>query len=386
MRVLFTATPGWGHVHPMVPLAQAFRVRGDEVVWATAAEACSRLRREGFETRTAGLDLGDMFKEAERRLPGLGALPPVERAAAGFIRMFADVRAPAMLADLLPIVRGWEPSVVIHDAADFAAPIAAADSGVPNVTHAFGRLMPAAVVAEVSDAVASLWVQQQLDGRPYAGSYDHLYVDIYPPSLQSTKTDHLPAVQLLRPVTYAADGEEAVPEWIMRIADEPLVYVTFGTVLSTDVSLLSAVVAALRELPLRVVVTVGPDRDPAVLGEQPANVHVARYIPQSQLIPLCAAVVSHAGSGVFLAALAHGRPQLCLPQFADQFLNAAVCVRAGAGLALQPENVTAPAIRAAADQLLSDPDLRGAATRIGQEIARMPEPGEVAQIIANRFA
>jgi UDP:flavonoid glycosyltransferase YjiC (YdhE family) len=135
MHVLLTSTPGWGHVHPMVPLAQAFRDRGDEVLWATADEACPRLRGEGFEARPAGLDLADGMEEADRRFPELAELSPLERAGPMFIRIFADVRAPAMLADLLPLVREWKPSIVIHDAAEFAAPIAAALAGVPSVSQ-----------------------------------------------------------------------------------------------------------------------------------------------------------------------------------------------------------------------------------------------------------
>ena len=55
-----------------------------------------------------------------------------------------------------------------------------------------------------------------------------------------------------------------------------------------------------------------------MLGSLPGNVHVSRVIPQSLLLPRCSAVVSHGGSGTLLAALAHGLPQVCLPQAADQ--------------------------------------------------------------------
>ncbi len=384
VRVLFTATAGWGHVNPMVPLSLAFRDRGDEVVWATGPEACARLRSEGFQARTAGLELAASLEATERRFPELAELEPLERAGSMFVRMFANVRAPAMLADLLPLVRDWTPSLVIHDAAEFAAPIAAASAGVPSAAHSFGRLMPARVTASVGDEVAELWTQQALAAPPDAGIYGHLYLDIYPPSLQARNTDHVPAAQLLRPVP-PPRREETLPEQVTRPSTLPLVYVTFGTVLATDASLLVTVVNSLRELPLRMVVTVGPDRDPAVVGEQPPNVHVARYLPQAEVIPLCAAVVSHAGSGVFLAALAHGLPQLCLPQFADQFLNAAACVRAGAGLALQPGEATARALRSATEELLSDPDVRRAAARLSDEIAQMPDAVEVAGILASRF-
>ncbi|MDQ3675606.1 MAG: glycosyltransferase, partial [Actinomycetota bacterium] len=62
--------------------------------------------------------------------------------------------------------------------------------------------------------------------------------------------------------------------------------------------------------------TVGPNGDPAAFGPQPPRVVLERYIPQTLLLPVCDVVASHAGSGTVLAALAHGIPQLCLPQAA----------------------------------------------------------------------
>ncbi|MEO8572101.1 MAG: nucleotide disphospho-sugar-binding domain-containing protein [Chloroflexota bacterium] len=56
--------------------------------------------------------------------------------------------------------------------------------------------------------------------------------------------------------------------------------------------------------------TVGTKGDPALLGPQPDNVHVERYIPQSQLLPHCDLLVAHAGSGALLGALNAGVPIL----------------------------------------------------------------------------
>src|SRR5205085_6739482 len=108
----------------------------------------------------------------------------------------------------------------------------------------------------------------------------------------------------------------------------------------------------------RVIVTVEPAGDPASLGPHPSNVHVARYIPQEQLLPHCGAVVSHAGSGTFLAAIAAGLPQLCLPRRADQFLNAAACERAAVGLTIEPGAVSPERVRDAVERLLSDAAFR----------------------------
>ena len=90
--------------------------------------------------------------------------------------------------------------------------------------------------------------------------------------------------------------------------------------------------------------TVGPAADSGVLGTQPAHVRVEQYVPQTALLPHCDVVVSHAGSGTVLGTVALGVPQLCLPQGADQFLNASAVAGAGAGISLAPDAATPEAI------------------------------------------
>ena len=119
-------------------------------------------------------------------------------------------------------------------------------------------------------------------------------------------------------------------------------YLTFGTFFNEG-DAFRAALAGIRDLGVGLVVTVGPDGDPAAFDPQPPRVVVERYIPQTLLLPACDVLASHAGSGTVLGALALGIPQLCLPQAADQFLNAAAVARAGAGLAIPPEEVDARA-------------------------------------------
>ena len=53
-----------------------------------------------------------------------------------------------------------------------------------------------------------------------------------------------------------------------------------------------------------------------------------------------------------------------LPQAADQLANAEAVARAGAGLALGPDDVSADSVREAAERLLADP---GYAARAGDD-------------------
>jgi len=385
VRVLFTTTPGRGHLHAMVPLARAFVDRGDDVLWTTGASSCAWLERDGFAATPAGLDEVDGKREFDRRFPEFGALAPPQRPDFMFSRLFGSVRAEPMLRDLEPVARAFAPDLIVRDATEFAGAIVGAALGVRTVTHSFGALLPAARVASVDPELEHLWASHGLEPRPYGGSYDDVYLDIYPASLQPPgDRSHVRATEPLRPATSAIAGDDALPAWLTGVSGDdqlPLVYVTLGTVFS-DAGVLATVVEGLHDLHVRAVVTVGPHGDPAALGAQPPHVHVTRYIAQDALLPHCAVVVSHAGSGTFLASLAHGLPHLCVPQAADQFLNAAACAASGAGLALMPADVSPAAVAAAVERLLDDRAFRDAAAVVASDIATMPAPDVVAERLA----
>ena len=80
-----------------------------------------------------------------------------------------------------------------------------------------------------------------------------------------------------------------------------------------------------------------------------------------------------------LAALGAGLPQLCLPQAADQFLNAAASARAGVGLTIDPGEVSVGRVREAIDRLLSVTEFQTAAQRGSDEIAALPSADSVAE-------
>jgi UDP:flavonoid glycosyltransferase YjiC (YdhE family) len=379
VRILLSSPGLIGHIHPLVPLAAALRDRGNDVRWATGPDGCERVRRAGFDAVAAGLAQGERWREFGRMHPEIDELPPHERPDVMFGKLFGEISAPAALADLLPVARAWRPDLIVNDAAELAGPIVAAAIGVPHVTHAFGALVPEVRTRRAGDEVAPLWAARGLEPRPYGGLYDHLYVDIYPPSLQPPGGGHVGARQLLRPVPYGgATAAEAVAG--MDRLGRPLVYLTFGTVFNNNHAFRAAL-AGVRDLDVGLVVTVGPDGDPEAFGPQPPNVLVARYIPQTALLPACDLVVSHGGSGTVLGALTLGIPQLCLPQAADQFLNAAALVRTGAGIAIPPGDVNATVVAEAIGRLLDDGGFRANARMLADEIAAMPSHDDVAAVL-----
>jgi UDP:flavonoid glycosyltransferase YjiC (YdhE family) len=359
----------------MLPLAVALVGQGDTVLWATAADSAERIAAMGVPTAAAGLGEreGMALVMADPEIQGL---PPEARPPVMGPKLFGAVRAPKMLEDLLPIAQDFSPDLVVADTFEFAAPIVARRLGVRNLTHSFGPLLPPPRLASGAKYVESLWLSHGLEPRPYGGVYDHVYLDVYPPSLSSGSRDHLPRVQLVRPVELETGEDEELPSWGTS-GEDPLVYVTMGTVFS-DTTALSAIVAGVRDLDVRVLVTVGPHWSPGALGEQPAKVHVAQYVPQRQILPHSSVVISHGGSGTFLGSVAAGLPQVLVPQGADQFLNAEAGAKAGVAIVVPPAALTPEAIAEAVATMLANDDVRSAAARVAQEIAGMPTPEEVA--------
>jgi UDP:flavonoid glycosyltransferase YjiC (YdhE family) len=73
---------------------------------------------------------------------------------------------------------------------------------------------------------------------------------------------------------------------------------------------------------------------------------------------------------------------VCLPQAADQFLNAAAGEAAGCAIAIRPGDLSPDAVRAAVARLLDDATIRAGAQRLRDEIASMPPVAEAARRIA----
>jgi UDP:flavonoid glycosyltransferase YjiC (YdhE family) len=252
--------------------------------------------------------------------------------------------------------------------------------GVPSVTKAFGALLPRQRVADAGEHTADLWRSVGLEPRPFGGCYDYLYVDIYPPVLQPDWPSYLPLRQPLCPVSYdvAADlSDFTATDWP---AEFPAIYVTMGNVFG-DMTKLRGIVNAVAGIGVDTLVTVGPRGDPASLSPQPSHVRIERYVPQSLVLSRCRLVVSHAGSGTVLATLSRGLPQLCLPQGADQFLNANAVSSAGVGLSLSPEDADHHSIADAVARLLDEPMFGQRAMSVEESIRRMPDAAAVAVVL-----
>ncbi len=371
VKILVVSMPLGGHISPLVPIIRALVTGGDEVVVATGAEAAPIVERSGARLAKAGSGMGAAFERLKQRTrgnPGDGIAP--ERINHYFVpRVFGEIVLDDMIDDVLAAGRDLQPDFVLFEGYSLAGPLAAELLSVPGVTHMVGPLLDPEIINLANDAVSPIWRLFGRDVPGAAGLHRDITLQVCPPSLEHRQ---LPAGLSLamRPVPLPATRPVASPR--------PMVYVTFGTFFSTNLEPFRVVLDALAGEAIDVVATVGEQQDPAGLAPFPVNARVERFIPQAELLPSCALVVHHGGAGTTFGALAHGLPQLIIPQGADNFEHAAMCETAGTSLTLRPTEVNPEAIARAVRRLLDEPSFAAASQRAAAEIAAMPGPAEVA--------
>ncbi|HVS29639.1 MAG TPA: glycosyltransferase [Solirubrobacteraceae bacterium] len=383
VRALFTTIPAFGHFSPLVPLAAAMQDAGHEVAVATAESFGGSVSRAGLEFIPAGVDMAEAMSTLRDLHPEYATLSPEELSRRVVPDFFVGVYAPAFLADASRLL-SWRPDVVVREEGEFAGPAVAALANVPCVDHGWGGpRRPRELVDAAARALEPVFKSVGLDPLPSGGAYQWLYLEPCPPSLQPADADEVPGARPIRPCSPPSRSAQGTPEWLDRLGDR-VVYITLGTVpfFTADIEFFRAAIAAARDEAAEVVVTVGPAGDPSVLDPQPENVHVERYLPQAEVLPHCAVVVSNGGSGSTLGALSAGVPLMIIPSSSpSQLRNARAVAATGIGRTLDRADVTVDRLGAELHALLHDSSYRVAAERVAAEIATMPPPEEVVGLI-----
>ena len=375
MRILLTTQPAYGHVRPMLPLAETLRARGHEIRIASAARFAPVIDGLGYPAEIAGLDW----------LEGVHAsIPEALRAPAGLTlaqfvaHQFVWMTAERLARDVIELADRWRPDVVIHETTEFGGPLAAEVLGVPIVGLQIAS--PSLITTEVTDELerSLALVRESLGLAPELARVrveEQPIICFAPPSL------HDPAVPL--PPGLASFGPPPAPATVREAVERPLVYATLGTVFSDpefEFPFFPVVLEGLGSEELDLVVSVGPNGDPTAFGEQPDHIRIATYVPQRELLDRCAAVVCHGGYGTLLDAIDAGVPLVVVPLGADQFINARSVERLGLGRVID-DDLTPESVRQAVWSLLAEAHWRENVARVRDEWRSLPDPGLAADVV-----
>jgi len=201
-------------------------------------------------------------------------------------------------------------------------------------------------------------------------------VDVYHQSdlrlIQTSKMFDFPITPAPENVRYVGailddpDWSEMEGSLLEESDSRPLVVVSLSSTFQNQRQVLVNIIDAISQLKIRGLVTLGPvmSREKFVA---PVNVKIVSSAPHSQIFPHADVVVTHAGHGTVIRALAYGLPMVCLPMGRDQTDNAARVVHHGAGLRLSPTAKFAKISRAI-KRVLDEPCFAMEAKRIQKTI------------------
>jgi MGT family glycosyltransferase len=297
----------------------------------------------------------------------------------------ADTEPAPLAVHLMDHLEGAD--IVVADCMLYGALIAATVGGLPSAA-----LMPTVYLADrlVGSAVAAQphWVGTRAtinDARRHLGlpEVDSVIDQILAANrvlVLTSRAFELPDVRPPANVVYVGPQfDDATPEsWHPPESDKPLVLVSLSTSDQGQADLLRRLLAALGQLPVRALVTVGPAVEPTQF-DPPANTILERFVAHSAVLPHATIVITHAGHGTVMAALRAAVPLVCIPMGRDQYDVAARVRHHGVGVDL-PVDADVPALADGINKVLAKPEYAEAARRMAAAITS-EDPGQVVDAI-----
>jgi MGT family glycosyltransferase len=150
----------------------------------------------------------------------------------------------------------------------------------------------------------------------------------------------------------------------LRDGGGALIYFSLGSLGSADVGLMERIISCLAATPHRYVVSKGPLHSQIELAP---NMTGAEFLPQTSVIPLVDAVITHGGNNTVTESLHFGKPMIVLPLFWDQYDNAQRAAELDLGVRLDTYRFTDAEMRDALDAVLAH-SMRERLSRAGQQI------------------
>ncbi|MBJ7520835.1 MAG: hypothetical protein JHC84_14150 [Solirubrobacteraceae bacterium] len=376
MRVAFFHLPVPGHVNPTLPVMAELRRRGAEVRAFATPSIADPIAASGA---TVVLYPPGLEERADPPPPGVPAV-------AALLAELCEQLVPFALEQL----RSEPAHVVVCDSMAPWGRLAAEILGVPCVTssaifsvHAAMDRSPQAALEIARDTATGLGALRRLQGARRRVRRTHGVDPGNPLRIMSNRGDRT-VVFTSRAFQPGADhfGDDVrfvgaplrdpgPPDPLMDdLADEPLIYVSLGTLFNERAPFLRACLEAFADEPGRVLLSIGTRVDPATLGPLPANALIRASVPQLQVLQRTRLFVTHGGINSVSEALAYGVPMVLFPQTADQPLIARRVAALGAGRLLRgrdpsPEHIADTARAVLAGDAAARAEALGASLREG---------------------
>lgn len=282
--------PAHGHINPTLPVVAELIRRGHQVTYYAD---------EPFRARILAAGAG--YRPYQPALAW--ADPPRNLFATAELLARAT---EAVLPDLIESARRERPAAIIHDSLAAWGKALATLTGIPAICststfamHAQGAIYAPRFLLQITrdalgapgairaytNAQARLRRRFGLRPAPLSEAFRNeapLNIVYTGRELQPAAERLGPAWQFVGPALPAVDPATPLPA--RRQPDRPLIYISLGTLFNADVGFYRHCLAALGDLPVQVVISLGTRIRPADLGPLPANTVAWPSVPQLALL------------------------------------------------------------------------------------------------------
>jgi MGT family glycosyltransferase len=414
--IVFFPEGAFGPTNNCVGIGDVLRRRGHRVVFIVEESFAGTLEAQGFEEQTMRLTPppeteeapGQFWKDFIRDTAPVFRRSTTEQLGEFIAPTFQALIDGAKYVDarLLEIIGGLEPDLVVEDnvvtfPALFASgvPWARIDScnpleiKDPDLPPVFSGLPSEdrSGWADFRDAYRAAHDEMHADfdafcrehGAPPLPRDDFIHASptlnlyLYPDEVDYPRREALgPTWHNLGASVRATDARWEVPEELA--GDEPLVYLSLGSLGSADVELMRTLVEVLAEAPYRFVVSKGPQAEEFELAP---NMVGAEFLPQTSVLPQVDLVITHGGNNTITESLYFGKPMVVLPIFWDQHDNAQRLDETGFGIRVDTYGHEPEDLRGAIARLLDDGDLADRLTQTSRRLQAAPGTELAADLI-----
>jgi len=406
---LLTPVGSSGDVHPFVGVGRALRERGHDVTLLTA---------EPFRRISERAGLHFVATQSEEAFDRLTKHPDLWHSRHG-LTLVLQTLASVMRSDYPRIAEAYQPgrTVLVGHALSFATRVFEEVNGAPAATL---HLAPSIFRSDyqrptqapgADPSTLPMWVKRtmwwlidrwlidphvvpelnrwrhELGLQPVSRVFKawlhspRLVIGLFPEWFASIQPDWPPQLRLTGFPLYDEPDEHVLSPALQAFLDggTPPVLFTPGSANRAASQFFVAALEAMRRLKRRALfLTRYPEQLPALLG---SDVWHEPYVPFSQVLPRCAAIVHHGGIGTCAQGLAAGVPQLTMPLGFDQPDNTTRLWRLGVGRWVRPHLFRGERVATALAALLGDSRVAECCAHWAQEIQRSDPVAETCAVL-----
>ncbi len=394
-KILVFNVPAHGHVNPTLPVVRELVSRGEQVAYYLTDEFEPQIRHTGAAFRR--IDDTQMGSGPPPGVTAMGQTDPEkvrQMMAAFFPRMMAD--GLRLVPGLVDRVRDEDADCVVYDPFCPWGRALAAILSLPAVafvpSYAMTEHFPLVRrLSSIFEEQTSPEAEEAMSDFRDVSRHLHDRYGLAPLRLTDPfiTAEALNVVTLPRPFQPDADtlderyvfvGPSISPRSdasgfpLGLLADNPTLYVSLGTVFNANPEFFDACFDAFADSDWQVVLSVGTKMDPSTLVRIPDNFLVRPHVPQLEVLEHTDVFVTHGGMNSVMEAIYYGVPMVVVPQQPEQAMTAARVAELGLGVALEPGEVTAGALRDAVTTVSDDAGYRSRIAHMQQAARRRRLP------------